>query len=244
MVSRRFAFLWIWMAVLLLPAVPRVAHADSAWEYIGTWDGVRVSRKNVAGSDVLAFRGEIVAPIHIGKVMAAFLDRSQRRFWVDRFSDQKTLETISPLSEIYWIRFGLPFPITDRDYVFRADGSNDLAHHVFTAKIKSVTDGRKGPDDCCVRAVAYGTFYRFEALPGTEKTKMQVEVHTDPKGAIPDWLVNIIQKKWPSKTLGGLIRHASRGGAPVHPDYANWHVVAPPPAPAPAPLPAPAAPVK
>ena len=242
MVSKRFAFLWLWIAVLLVPALPRMAHADQAWEYIGTWDGVKVSRKTVAGSDVMAFRGDTVAPVHIGKLIAAFIDRNQRKFWVDRFADQQTLEVISPLSEIYWIRFGLPFPITDRDYVFRADSTNDAAHHVFTAKIKSVNDPRKGPDDCCVRAIAYGTFYRFEALPG-EKTRMIVEVHTDPKGAIPDWLVNIIQKKWPSKTLSALIRHSARPGAPMMPEYANWHDAPPPvamPVPVPVPVPVPA----
>lgn len=248
MISKRSVYLSVLVALLLLPALPRVAAADSAWEYIGTWDGVKVSRKTVPGSDVLAFRGDIVAPVHIGKVMAAFLDRSQRKFWVDRFNDQKTLETINALSEIYWIHFSAPFPVTDRDYVFRADGSNDVPHHVFTAKIKSVSDPRKGADDCCVRAEAHGTFYRFEALPG-EKTKMAVEVHTDLKGVIPDWLVNMIQKKWPSKTLGGLIRHAGRAGAPIHPDYANWHEAAaaaaePVPAAPAAPAPAPTAPPK
>ena len=231
MYIKRFLIALLAIAPLLLPAVPRMALADSKWEYIGTWDGVKVSRKSVAGSDVMAFRGDIVAPIHIGKLIATFLDPAQRKFWVDRFADQKTLEMVNPLTEIYWIRFGLPFPITDRDYVFRAEGSADAVHHVFTTKIKSVNDPRKGEDDCCVRAVAYGTFYRFEALPG-ERTRMTVEVHTDPKGAIPDWLVNLIQKKWPSKTLSDLIRHASRPNSPVHPDYANWHDA---PAPTPAP---------
>ncbi len=195
---------------------------EGAWESIGTYDGVKVWRKTVPGSELFAFKGEIVTNLHIGKIMTTFLDREQRKFWVDRFADQKMIEKPNPLSELYWIHFGLPFPISDRDYVLKADGQVDNAAHVFTARIKSVVDPRKGADDCCVRAEAKNTYYRFEALPGSEKTKLTVEVHTDPKGSLPDWLINLIQKKWPSKTLSGLITRA-RAQNQIQPEFANWH---------------------
>ncbi len=195
---------------------------EGTWESIGVHDGVRVWRKQVPGSDLFAFKGEIVTNLHIGKIMTTFLDRDQRKFWVDRFAEQKMLEKPNPYSETYWIRFGLPFPISDRDYVLKADGQVDNAAHVFTARIKSTVDGRKGPDDCCVRAEAKNTYYRFEAIPGSEKTKLTVEVHTDPKGSLPDWLINLIQKKWLSKTLSGLIARA-RTQNQIQPEFANWH---------------------
>ena len=72
--------------------------------------------------------------------------------------------------------------------------------------------------DCCVRAEVKGTYYNFTAL-SAKRTKLEVEVHTDPKGLLPNWLVNLIQKKWPSKTLSGLIRHARKGNA-SHPKEA------------------------
>ncbi len=207
---------------------------EGAWETIGTYDGVKVWRKQIPGSDLFAFKGEITTNLHIGKIMNTFLDRDQRKYWVDRFKEQKMIEKPNPLSELYWIHFELPFPMTDRDYVLKADGQNDATAHVFTARIKSVVDARKGPDDCCVRAEAKNTYYRFEALPGSEKTKLTVEVHTDPKGSLPDWLINLIQKKWPSKTLSGLINRAKAQNQ-IAPDYANWHD-APVAAPAPTPL--------
>lgn len=206
---------------------------EGSWENIGTFDGVKVWRKQVPGSELFAFKGEITTNLHIGKIMTTFLDRDQRKFWVDRFKEQKMIEKASPMDELYWIHFELPFPMTDRDYVLKATGQVDTANKVFTARIKSVTDGRKPADDCCVRAEAKGTYYKFEALPG-EKTKLTVEVHTDPKGSLPDWLINLIQKKWPSKTLSGLITRA-RAQNQIHPEFANWHD-------APAAAPAPAAP--
>ena len=34
-----------------------------------------------------------------------------------------------------------------------------------------------------------------------ETTKVEVVIHVDPRGAIPKWLVNFIQKNWPYKFL-------------------------------------------
>jgi hypothetical protein len=220
----RTLLLTIVLTLAAAPVLTPIAHADGGWEYIGTTDGVRVSRKTEPGSDQFSFRGETVAPIAIGKLLAVFLDRNQRKYWVDRYDDSKTLERPGPLSEIYWIKFALPFPVSNRDYVLRADGTMDAEHHVFLANIHSVNDPRKPKDDCCVRATANRTFYRFEAIKGVpEKTKIVVEVSTDPKGMLPDWLVNIIQKKWPVKTLGGLIERTRKANPAPLPDFATWH---------------------
>lgn len=197
------------------------AYAAGKWEYIGTFDGVRVERKEVPGTDVFAFRGEITTNIHIGKIIATFLDKSQRKNWVDRYDRSRTLSSPSAFEEIYWIAFALPFPVSNRDYVLHAQALPEADKGVFTAKIKSVKHPNAPEYDCCVRATANGTFYRFEAVKGQERTKLYVEVHTDPKGMLPDSLINLIQKKWPSKTLSGLIK-ASRGAA-IPPAYASWH---------------------
>jgi len=201
-----------------------VAHAQApgAWEYVGTTEGVKVWRRSVPGTALLQFRGETTVPVHIGKVLAVFLDRNQRKFWVDRYDDSKMLEQPNPMSEIYWIKFKLPFPISNRDYVLRADAVVNAANHSLKASIKSVRDARKADDDCCVRAHLQQTYYLFEAVKGKEMTKMTVEVQTDPKGMLPDWLINSIQKNWPSKTLSALANRAAKWHKPRE-EFTNWH---------------------
>ena len=142
------------------------------------------------------------------------------------FGGSGELNVVSPMDRTYWIRFNTPFPTSDRDYVLRAVGKVDEANRVFTTEIESVNHVGRRENDCCVRGHAFGTFYRFEAIPGTNTTKVEVEVHTDPKGWIPGWLTNMIQKKWPKNTLGALIREASKATTANHPDYAHWHDVA------------------
>lgn len=192
------------------------------WEEIGTKDNVKVSRMQVTGSEVFAFRGEIVADVHIGKIMRVFIDSKQRKHWVDRYADHKTLERTDRM-EKYWIKFGLPFPVSDRDYVLQTDVEIDEINKIITANVRSIEDPRMPENSCCVRAQAYSTYYRFEAIPGEEKTRMIVEVHTDPKGMLPNWLINRIQKDWPSKTLGGLLKQSKRKEQTPLPKMANWH---------------------
>lgn len=196
-----------------------VAADGGTWEKVGKKDGVMVSKKEVPNSDLLAFRGVVVHDIHIGQVMTTFIDETQRSKWVDRYAAHRTLAK-TDRTQTYWIHFSLPFPISDRDYVLYSEGHPDPAKKVVITKIKSVVNPKAPEDDCCVRAEVYGTYYKFEALPGG-KTKLTVEVHTNPKGLLPGWLINSIQEDWPSKTLNALVAQART--QPIHPNYTDWH---------------------
>lgn len=192
------------------------------WETLSTADGFTTKRKSIEGSNIFAFRGEIEADVEIAKLLTVFLDSKTRSKWVNMYGGDANLESKTNSDRIYWIRFNTPFPTSDRDYVLHAVGHADHDKRVYTTTIESVDHPKKPDDGCCVRGYAYGTYYRFEAIPGTNKTRVEVEVHTDPKGWIPSWLTNMIQKNWPKKTLMSLIREASKPEVQAHPEFASW----------------------
>ena len=188
------------------------------WETLGTYDSVKVSRKTVEGSPLFAFRGVTEANIPLDILIGTFTDPKQRRHWVDRYDEHVTFKK-TELSETYWIHFKLPPLVSDRDYVLKSDAEVDKDKGVIQVKIKSVKH-KDYPPKCCVRAEVKGTYYKFTALSAT-KTRLEVEVHTDPKGLLPSWVVNLIQKKWPSKTLSRLIKHALKNKV-SHPKTKAW----------------------
>ena len=188
------------------------------WEDVGTYDDVKVSRKSVEGSPLLAFRGVTEVDLPLDIIIGTFTDPKQRRYWVDRYKEHVTIKK-TEVSETYWIHFKLPPLVSNRDYVLKSDATIDKDKGTIEVKIKSVKHD-KYPPDCCVRAEVKGTYYKFTAL-SAKRTKLEVEVHTDPKGLLPNWLVNLIQKKWPSKTLSGLIKHARKVNA-SHPKTKEW----------------------
>ena len=54
-----------------------------------------------------------------------------------------------------------------------------------------------------VRAELVNSLYRLTDMEGG-KTRVEVEIQTDPKGWMPIWLVNLVQKDWPLETLNGM----------------------------------------
>lgn len=197
-------------------------HASAAdWESLGTIDGVKVWKREVPDSKLFAFRGEVVADVHIGKLLSVFRSSERRKDWVAKYADHKTLKS-GPRFEEYWIHFALPFPAADRDYVLRSDSTVDDAGRVYHTQIESIARKGAPENDCCVRAQVVGTKYRFQALPGG-KTKLMVEVNTDPKGMLPGWLVNMIQKSWPADTLNALVSESRKQDVPMDTTFAAWH---------------------
>ncbi len=241
---KRIVTLCAALVMSLALVLPAASHASStsggAWEFVSGEDGVRVYRKQIKGSNVFAFKGTTIAKVNIGRIIKTYQTTALRKDWVDRFHSSRDLQKLGELERIFWIRFGLPFPVSDRDYVIRVKAHLDHAKRVFTARLKSERHPAKPEEGgCCERGLAFGTYYRFTALSdGT--TKVMVEVHTDPKGWLPGWLVNVIQKKWPRKTLLGLIKRAQRPDISNYAGTENWHKPPPAPAPKPAPAPAPA----
>ena len=188
------------------------------WRSLGVIDGVKVSRKTVEGSPLFAFRGERVAEIPLDVLVATFADPKERKNWVDMYQEHKTLEK-TELSETYWIHFDLPPLISDRDYVLESVAKIDKENARLSVEIRSV-EHPKAPSGCCVRAEVKRTYYQFTALSRT-KTKLEVEVHTNPKGLLPGWLINMIQKKWPAKTLNNLFKRALKVNR-AHDEIKEW----------------------
>ena len=216
--ARKILFLFLAVISSVFLANISVAWADQ-WESVGQSDGVDVYRMQVQGSPMLAFRGEVVADVHISKIMEVFTNSEERGRWVDRYHSHETLEQTNR-TELYWIRFSLPPGISDRDYLLRANLEVDEEAKTVTARLRSVVDRRWPEQGCCVRAYTE-TFYEFEALSGN-RTRMVVEVHTDPKGRLPAWLVNRIQRGWPSTTLSNLIARAKAPEIESHSEYKDW----------------------
>ena len=212
-----------WLYIIMLTSVISTQlYSSSAsakdWRFVGTFDGVKVSKKVVKGSPLFAFKGITEAELPLDQIIATFSDPNQRKYWVDRYADHTTIKK-TPLSETYWIHFSLPPLVSDRDYVLKSDASVNQDKGVIEVKIKSI-EHPDYPVKCCVRAQVKETYYKFTAL-SAKRTRLEVEVHTDPKGMLPNWLVNLIQEKWPSKTLSGLIRRARKVGG-SHSKTREW----------------------
>ncbi len=199
---RRFAGLAL--GVVLLAVAP--ALAAGGWEKIDEEDGIKVYKKDVAGSSVVAFRGEATVDAPLEKVLWVLADNDHRTEWVDRLVESIVLEKKGPFDYVVYQHFSAPFPVSDRDYVYRGRATRD-ARGIVTLDLHSV-EHPKAPPTVGVRADLIHS--RYLLTPKGDKTFVVVEIHMDPRGAIPTFVVNLVQKSWPKKTLRGLMAQVKK----------------------------------
>jgi hypothetical protein len=172
----------------------------AAWEQIDDDAWVRVFKREVKGSPLVAFRGETLIKAPIEKLLWVLADNDHRTKWVDRLEKSLVLQKSGRYEYVVYQHFDLPFPISDRDYVFR--GRAVKQNNKVVLHLESVPHP-KAPATVGVRAKLIKS--KYELIPkGKDQTIVIVEIHTDPKGLLPTWIVNLIQKSWPKKTLTAL----------------------------------------
>jgi short-subunit dehydrogenase len=200
------------LAVVILPAGVR-ADTPGAWERVRTEDGIVVSRKEVPGSPLLAFRGEgdVDAPLlNVGSVL---VDVPHEKDWIDGVVDARILHKVADTEYVMYSHLGMPVPLTDRELVTNVTLKLDPAAQSMTVHMRSVSDP-SAPHTSFVRAELEDSVFVLTSIDGGRRTHVTAEIHCDPKGSVPAFVVNLFQRSWGYKTITSLRRRSA--AAPVH----------------------------
>ena len=206
------------LAVLAILSFSRPAHA---WEVLMTEAGVEVAQKTMPDSDLFAFRGEGVMDVPIATLVSLLLDDDKATEWVDLQVKHSVVRELGENKKVIYEMYDLPWPVDDRDYVLTQLATYDDTNQIFTLDFESIQDPAKPVSECCVRAMAFRTYWRLTKVDDWN-TKVEVEVFTDPKGLLPSWLINMIQKDWPWKTISGLVKRSKRGDITPNARTSGW----------------------
>ncbi|MBM74034.1 MAG: hypothetical protein CMK59_01430 [Proteobacteria bacterium] len=198
-----------------------LAAPPEGWSYVDTRDGIEVSQKTFSDSPLFAFRGEANVDVHTSVLLGLLLDDPKGAEWVDLMNFSKRLKSINSNTHILHQSYDLPWPIQDRDYLLNQEIQYDHSNKVVTIEFHSIIDPILPENECCIRAYATRTYWKFSALPNGS-TDVVVEVLTDPKGSLPAWLVNLIQKDWPYNSIHNLSERAKKGDIPKEEVTKDW----------------------
>jgi hypothetical protein len=242
---RRRYFLVLTLAVGIgVAAPPASADGGAGWETLRRDDGIVVQRKDMAGSPFVAFRGEgdINAPLLL--VGSVIVDVTRSREWVDSVVDSRVLRRVSETEYVTYSHIGTPFPLSDREFVTDVVLEVDAAAKKLTIKLRSVGDPA-APRTDYVRGQLTDSSWVLTSIDGGARTHVAAEIHADPKGNVPAWIVNMFQKNWGYNTLMSLRKQVAKRDIAVHPrlkavlEEKGFFPPPAPPAPAPAVDPAP-----
>ncbi len=172
------------------------------WEEIQKKDGITVYKAQIPNSKIVAFKGKVTINASAKKLLWVLSDRQHRHDWVDRLDINQDLEIISPTERVIYQSYKMPLFISNRDMVYKTVLTKNKDSGTYTLAMRSISH-EKSPKTIGVRAELINSKYILTPLPGN-KTEVIVEILSDPKGLLPAWLINLVQKSWPFKTLKGI----------------------------------------
>jgi hypothetical protein len=187
---------------------PEAEEHAAAWEPVGEVDGVQIFRRVVPGSRLFELKGIGVVEAPVATVALVLLDDSRTPEWVDSVDDARIVRMISPREYIDYTHIRMPPLFPDRELVTRVLLESNPATK--SARITS----RSAPDDEVperrgVRARQRG-LYLLESIDDGRRTRFTVELHSDPGGGLPSWLVNYFQKDWAAESIAGIRMQAKK----------------------------------
>ena len=181
-----------------------------------------VEKKNSPEDEVNTYRGTTTMPISIERIAYVLDDTESKKEWVSRLKEETRLEeNPSSYRSIAYQHYNLSWPVSDRDYVIESKWTvmKDMKLPTAILSIKSVIRDDVPEIKGRVRGQLDRLVYKLEKLESNQ-TRVTVEVLVNPKGLLPNFKINLIQKEWPITTLRQLNAQALKGSA-IHEKLKN-----------------------
>jgi len=198
-------------ASLAAPAIARAdASKDDNWQQIKQSDGITVYRHVVEGSPLKEFRGRGTIDAPVAAILAVFSDVPHATEWMDSCNGSRSVADISDSEKIVYNRTHAPWPVADRDAVLHNVARFDEAERRVELDFWSVDDAKEPPVKGVVRMpYLRGHWILWPSTDG-QTTRVEYQVHANPGGALPNWLVNYVSRDLPFKTIEGLRAQVKR----------------------------------
>ncbi len=203
-----------------------VAHKDSDfhWQKSCETDGLTVYWSKVEGSQVIAFKGDGIVDEPLDKVASVIVDTTRGTEWIDSLVASKVVRPLNPTEFIEYDHVGIPFPfdtvMSDRDFVSHVTVDYDPQTRWMSISYLPAEDGLAPVLRKYTRGVMTCVF-KMVPMSLPDQTYVEAEVHCDPRGAVPKWLVNFFQEGWPETTFENLRREVKKPDIKVVPIIAG-----------------------
>lgn len=187
-------------AFLLLTLIMTHRAKAQDWQLKKSEAGIKVYTRDVAYSDLDAFKGICTLDASLEEIVSVLKDPDSFCDWMPRCAESK-IEKVQAQDIYYYFESEAPFPLDNRDcyYHYRFERRSDN-------KLRIAIEGlpKYGPqqEDKVRLPMVKGYWLLEEISPG--KTKIIYELQAHPGGSIPAWLANAGSVDLPFNTLYNL----------------------------------------
>ena len=188
--------------LLVLIVLVSIDLRAQSWEFIKEKDGIKIYTRKDVGSPLKSFRGEadLRTPMEqvcnlIGNVKNVdWWDKNLREINVLLFEKDKHIQ--------YYLVYGAPWPVTDRDLCVDATITNDPAKGLRT--IYSMPLLNVVPEN--PKYVRIKNYWQKWVIQDMKNgiVHITLEGHVDPGGSVPNWIYNMVITDTPLKIMRGI----------------------------------------
>jgi hypothetical protein len=186
--------------VVLLQAIGPAA-AATEWVLDKQEEGIDIYTRPVEGSGIKEFKGIAEVESGLDAVLQVLRDADGFKNWFPNTPESRLLDREGDVSYQYSV-MKTPWPVSDRDNVFRSVTERDDETGIVTVKVTAAPDYYPEQADH-VRVQKANGVWRLEPL-GKQKTRVTFIMHLEPGGGIPEWMINVRVVETPFEALTNL----------------------------------------
>ncbi len=207
----RFAKTRVAAVILLLASFHSWGNdAVADWRLDKDEGGIQVFSREIEGSPIRAVRAEVDIKASLSRTVALLLDAAMRPRWDEICAESSIYARVSEAEDLIYVHNALPWPVSDRDMVLRrrwtiaADGSKAVIRAAIEAGVLPEVAGR-------VRVERADGVWTVEPIDASN-VRVSTEIHADPGGPIPGWLMNSLSIQGPHQALANIRQLLESGG--------------------------------
>ena len=170
-------------------------------------DGISSYTRDVDNSKYKAVKGVTTLPVSTARLFAAINDAPACPEWADTCKESYVQQAVSAHEFFIYTLNDLPWPVKDRDVLAHVTWSqtSEGAVVMHSRAVNNKVAVEKG----VVRIELATAQWRFLPL-ADDSTEASFEIHMDPNGSIPSWLLNRLILNSPFSTFDNLAKQAAK----------------------------------
>ena len=189
------------LLVLLVTDVDGARAAEASWRLDREQDGIVVYTRPVEGSGIREFKGSARVSASVDSIRALLRDADHFKDWFPNTIESRLLDRDGNVAYQYSV-LDLPWPVSDRDNVFRSETETDSATGRISIRVTAAPDYHpEQPERVRVRR-ALGSWLLEPVSP--VETQVTFTMHLEPGGGVPEWLINTQVVETPFDALTNL----------------------------------------
>ncbi len=169
-------------------------------------------------SGLVPIKFGVTLPHNIARVLSVLSDNKRKTEWIPNARKIKQIEKKSIKDFVVYYRYDSPWPLDDREFILKNIGSFNPKTYRVTVDIKSIEHKDIPKSDDIVRGITYDGYTIVESR-GENSTYVEMAFLNDLGGNIPNWIINIVQKKWPYKFMKNISGQLEKKDIEILPEF-------------------------